>query len=101
MLKCPNCDRIFTRSSSTYKHIKRNVCKNGVPSNLGRPTNHHIDMELYVGASQDWTCKLCNEMLSAFFKIYHIIPMNKGGSNDISNFRALCQNCHELDNHIG
>jgi len=29
-------------------------------------------------------------------EIDHIVPVHRGGSNDISNLRILCQKCHRL-----
>ena len=48
----------------------------------------------HCAANQQWLCKKCNKMLPATFEIDHIIRLDKGGSNDLSNLRALCPNCH-------
>ena len=48
----------------------------------------------YVAANQKWKCKDCNNILDATYEIDHIIPLYKGGSNDVSNLSALCRNCH-------
>ena len=33
-------------------------------------------------------------LLDATYEIDHIIPLYKGGNNEISNLEALCRNCH-------
>lgn len=48
----------------------------------------------FVASNQNWRCKDCNAMLTAWFEIDHIIRLENGGSNDISNLVALCRNCH-------
>tara|TARA_B100000683_G_scaffold249346_1_gene263393 strand:+ start:293 stop:910 length:618 start_codon:yes stop_codon:yes gene_type:complete len=48
----------------------------------------------YVASRQNWTCKECGSMLTAWFEIDHITRLEYGGSNDASNLVALCRNCH-------
>ena len=47
-----------------------------------------------VASSQQWNCRSCNKMLDASYEIDHIIPLYKGGTNDLNNLQALCRNCH-------
>ena len=47
-----------------------------------------------VASNQQWRCANCNNLLSATYEIDHILPLYKGGTNDISNLNALCRNCH-------
>lgn len=48
-----------------------------------------------VGARQGWRCKECNELLPANYHLDHIVPLWKGGSNDIeTNAQVLCVPCH-------
>jgi len=47
-----------------------------------------------VSANQQWSCKNCNKILDASYEVDHIIPLYKGGTNDITNLQALCRNCH-------
>ena len=48
----------------------------------------------YVAAAQQWKCKKCGITLDATYEIDHILPLYKGGSNDVNNLEALCRNCH-------
>ena len=47
-----------------------------------------------VASSQQWSCKNCKQLLDASYEIDHIIPLYKGGNNDLTNLQALCRNCH-------
>ena len=47
-----------------------------------------------VASSQQWSCKHCKQLLDASYEIDHIIPLYKGGNNDLTNLQALCRNCH-------
>ena len=47
-----------------------------------------------VASNQKWKCNICNNILDASYEIDHIIPLYKGGSNDMYNLQALCRNCH-------
>jgi hypothetical protein len=47
-----------------------------------------------VASRQHWKCLECRELLDFTYEVDHIKPLYKGGSNDLSNLRALCRNCH-------
>lgn len=47
-----------------------------------------------VASRQKWRCKKCKELLDFTYEIDHIIPLYKGGSNELGNLRALCRGCH-------
>ena len=49
-----------------------------------------------IASNQKWTCKMCNNMLDASYEIDHIVPLYKGGNNEIYNLQALCRNCHGM-----
>lgn len=48
----------------------------------------------YVASHQYWKCKHCQNMLDATFEVDHVIELQDGGSNHVSNLVALCRNCH-------
>lgn len=48
----------------------------------------------FVAANQRWKCSRCFQILDATYEIDHIIPLYKGGNNEISNLQAMCRNCH-------
>ncbi len=48
--------------------------------------------EVIEGCSR--TCVTCS-CTQVPLHVHHIVPLSKGGSNDLSNLLALCENCHE------
>lgn len=48
----------------------------------------------YVAANQKWKCDHCKQQLDATYEIDHVIELQNGGTNDVSNLKALCRNCH-------
>lgn len=48
----------------------------------------------YVASQQNWSCNHCGSKLDATFEVDHVIELQDGGTNDVSNLTALCRNCH-------
>ena len=48
----------------------------------------------YVAANQNWKCKGCGKQLDATFEVDHVVDLQFGGSNHVSNLEAKCRNCH-------
>jgi hypothetical protein len=48
----------------------------------------------FVASQQEWKCKNCNMMLTAWFEVDHVVRLEYGGSNEVSNLVALCRECH-------
>ena len=51
-------------------------------------------LKKWIGSSQEWKCALCDHLLEASYEIDHIKALEEGGTNEISNLRALCRKCH-------
>lgn len=47
-----------------------------------------------VAARQEWRCGSCDNLLSSAFQVDHVIPLWKGGADEISNATASCACCH-------
>jgi hypothetical protein len=48
----------------------------------------------YVASKQNWKCKGCGNQLDATFEVDHVMELQHGGSNHVSNLEAVCRNCH-------
>lgn len=53
-------------------------------------------MRMAVYAKDKGTCQICGKPLSPdSFTIDHIVPLDRGGVNEISNFRCACSRCNK------
>jgi len=48
----------------------------------------------FISARQGWKCGHCQETLTAWFEIDHVIALEHGGSNHVDNLVSLCPSCH-------
>jgi 5-methylcytosine-specific restriction protein A len=54
------------------------------------------EVRKYVFGRDNYQCKSCGKMENeAQLTVDHIIPLAKGGSNDISNLQTLCFQCNQ------
>lgn len=47
-----------------------------------------------IASQQSWRCGHCNQQLDHTYEVDHIMDLQYGGSNEVSNLVALCRNCH-------
>jgi hypothetical protein len=86
----PNLLLYYYDANKTVKHSSgSNYTSNGrVKRNVSE------SKKKFVASNQQWKCAGCNELLDATYEIDHINPLYKGGTNEVSNLKALCRNCH-------
>jgi hypothetical protein len=48
-----------------------------------------------VAANQQWKCGMCGQLLDETYEVDHVVPLYRGGSNEISNLMALDPICHK------
>ncbi|MEA5537290.1 HNH endonuclease [Crocosphaera sp. XPORK-15E] len=54
----------------------------------------------YIFQRDNYQCKSCGKkQQETILNIDHIIPLAKGGSNDMSNLQTLCQPCNQQKKH--
>jgi len=55
-----------------------------------------LEVRKYVYNRDKYQCQSCGQKLNeTTLSIDHIIPLAKGGSNDISNLQTLCLKCNQ------
>ena len=47
-----------------------------------------------IASNQQWKCAVCSNVMDYTYEIDLNIPLNRGGTNDMTNLIALCRNCH-------
>jgi 5-methylcytosine-specific restriction endonuclease McrA len=59
-----------------------------------------ISVRKYVFQRDNYRCQSCGETnQETQLTIDHIIPLAKGGSNDLSNLQTLCLKCNQSKKH--
>ena len=53
-----------------------------------------------IAARQKFRCAMCGELLQEDWEIDHVLSLQRGGSNDLSNLQALHKRCHAFKNHM-
>ena len=51
-----------------------------------------------VAARQGFKCAMCGELLQEDWEIDHIVSLQRGGGNELSNYQALHKRCHAFKN---
>ena len=85
-----------TSSIQNLPSVRQNTYKN-VESNSKKQVHKRSVSQVkkkFVAAQQKWKCNDCQQLLEATYEVDHVIELQDGGSNDISNLVALCRNCH-------
>jgi Zn finger protein HypA/HybF involved in hydrogenase expression len=65
----------------------------------GKNTNKRSVSETkkkFIASQQNWKCNNCGNQLNHTFQIDHKIDLQYGGTNEVSNLAALCNNCHAI-----
>ena len=71
---------------------QRRMMRSGAKSRTKRSVSE--TKKKFVAAEQNWCCALCKKKLPAWFEVDHTISLENGGTNHVSNLRALCRDCH-------
>ena len=50
--------------------------------------------KIFIGQKSLNRCSHCGKKLTTDFTVEHVIPLNKGGTNDLTNLVALCSSCN-------
>jgi hypothetical protein len=81
-----------TSTNTPFIINKTNVVETNNKTNIKRSVSE--TKKKVVASSQNWLCNSCKNQLNAWYEIDHIIELEHGGTNDITNLVALCRECH-------
>ena len=72
------------------------VYSNSTSTNIQRTRNVSARTRVLVLERDNYTCQMCGRTRydGVKLEVDHIIPVSKGGSDDISNLRTLCFDCN-------
>ncbi len=87
-----NTSFLLRKQNSSYQSNNSYELNNSYKSNIKRNVTEKT--KKIVASNQKWKCLYCNSTLDYTYEIDHIIPLCKGGTNNINNLQALCRNCH-------
>lgn len=96
---CLKCRALFIPSKASPSHCAKHIPPKRQDTKL-KP--HYNDPEYRRNREhlrkEFGYCFRCKTKGTPYnrLEIDHIIPVHKGGSNNIRNLRILCQNCHRL-----
>lgn len=54
-----------------------------------------LEVRKYVFQRDNYQCQSCGEQQETKLSIDHIVPLARGGTNDISNLQTLCFTCNQ------
>lgn len=68
--------------------------------------NNWKDLSKQCKKRDNFICKKCgyNQKLNSEFRYLHadhIMPLSRGGINNLSNLQTLCENCHQKKTNAG
>lgn len=89
---CNQCEKKILRGEYTVKSEKSPQRKFSDLSELYPIDWDEIRMRALERAG--YQCEECGA--TEKLQVHHIIPLSKGGSNDLSNLKVLCERCHAL-----
>ena len=77
------------------KYIKI-VMKRTKPEKKSRRKSLSGKTRINVMERDDYTCQMCGRSIEDGIKLHidHIVPVSKGGSNDMDNLQVLCHECN-------
>lgn len=47
-----------------------------------------------VAAAAGWRCAACGDLLDSTYEVDHILPLHRGGEDDVGNMQPLHKACH-------
>ena len=86
----PRCPRRATHRGRCHEHYLAYERLRGTSTDRGYGADWRRIRNSYIAKHR--TCEGCGQAPS--YEVDHIVSKRRGGTNDESNLRALCQACH-------
>lgn len=84
---------IFTIKSFSSRNSEQSPNESHIQFNIEKRNVTETTKKI-VASKQQWKCGMCHRLLDETYEVDHIIPLYKGGSNEINNLMALDPICH-------
>lgn len=89
---------IFDHFEATFDHDQnvkiKNIKKHLRSIGIYKTKRRLQSCKIYVMYKQTYRCNICHNILTPYCEIDHIIALQNGGLDEISNLQALCNECH-------
>lgn len=100
---CPVCnDPLPTKNCITCSRRCANMNRRGISYKIGQPRNNKKiidDLKKKLFILRGPKCERCPHDNLNVLQAHHIIPVHKGGKDEISNLEILCPNCHGAEHY--
>jgi len=88
----PGCDNLVTKVDPCPTHGKKKAWEIGRASSSARGYGHEWRKLAATIIARDPICMVCR--LRPSVQADHIVPKSRGGTDDPSNLRGVCKQCH-------
>lgn len=93
-----------TKAMNVYKHLPKYLRNNNeffVEKNSSKRIKISKKKREAVYAKSNGICKICGNFIPySKYTVDHIVPLAKGGSNEIGNLQASCDTCNKIKTDI-
>lgn len=100
---CPVCGKTYWGEKKTCSRACANRSRTGIRYDGTNTRNNAAKgwhRKEQVAAERGGRCETCGHDNYNILQIHHVVPKAVGGTDELSNLRLLCPNCH-MTEHAG